>query len=634
MFKQKLIWTCVLVAVVVPAAMFADYFSNVFLFATPALVTPLNTAVIAALVSSPIGYYLIGQRFNMQRVRERLAASLAEKASAVDESQLRRQEAEGARADAELALEQLRESEALYRLLADNQTDVISLWTADGERKYTSPSLERAIGFSVEEVMAAPKLGNVHPDDAARVREMSEALTLESGARAAEFRLMHKDGSAVWVEGTFQRLSDGSGGMLTTTRIIAERKTLEQELVRALDEANVALAVKGDFLANMTHELRTPLNAIIGFSGLLQQSPALSARDARQVGLIWDASQTLLGVVNDVLDYSKLEAGAVEFDLQPFDPMQVAASTVALLAGQAAEKGLILRVSADGLEGTLLSDAARLRQVLLNFVSNAIKFTPRGEIQVLVGQTADVARRRLRVEVKDSGIGVPADQVDTIFGRFTQGDASVSRQFGGTGLGLAISKKIIEAMGGEIGVVSALGEGSTFWFEVSMPVATAASTAEDKVQAPAAVDKALRLLIVDDNAVNLELIGAVLEPFDLIIETAGDGVEAIEAVARTQFDVILMDVQMPNMDGLTATRHIRAAAAPSARRVPILAMTANVLPDQVARCLEAGMDDHVGKPINPQKLLEALARWSGADGRDRATGADADAPPPGQRTAA
>jgi CheY-like chemotaxis protein len=208
------------------------------------------------------------------------------------------------------------------------------------------------------------------------------------------------------------------------------------------------------------------------------------------------------------------------------------------------------------------------------------------------------------------------EQLGAIFDRFTQADASVSRQYGGTGLGLAISRRIVEAMGGVIGVASTLGEGSSFWFEVSLPRAGVGAVPGQAAEPgpPVAIRPALRLLVVDDNAVNRELITTLLAPFDLEIETAADGVDAIEAVSHAPFDLILMDVQMPNMDGLTATRRIRAAAAPGAPRTPIIAMTANVLPEQVDRCLAAGMDDHLGKPINPQKLLEALDRWSGPEG--------------------
>jgi len=609
--KQKLLTTLVVVLTIVAAAVLSDFLINGVLLATPGAFTPISTAIIAALVGAPVTYFLISQRLDLLRVKEALAATVADRERAVDEGLQRRGEAEA-------ALERSRESEALYRLLADNQSDVISLWDADGRRLYASPSVERAFGYTVGEILTLARTANAHPDDLRIIRQATEGLVPGGDARTAEYRLIHKDGSEVWVEASFRRLGDGSGGLLTTARIISERKRLEGELIRALDDAKAALAVKSDFLANMTHELRTPLNAIIGFSGLLKQSPNLDAADARQVRLVWDASQTLLSVVNDVLDFSKLEASAVEFEAHPFDPAELAETTVSLLSGQAAQKGLTLSASADGPGGLLLGDGPRLRQVLINFISNAVKFTPRGDVRVLVHQTPEGDARRLRVAVQDSGIGVPPEQIDSIFARFTQGDASISRRYGGTGLGLAISKRIIDALGGQIGVTSEPGAGSTFWFEVVMPLAGRADAGAGVGATPADVASSLRLLVVDDNAINRELICTLLQPFDLRIDTAADGVEAVEAASRADYDLILMDVQMPNMDGLTATARIRGGKGSTARRVPIIAMTANVLPEQIERCLAAGMDDHLGKPISPAKLLEALARWSQPDEDDDA----------------
>jgi PAS domain S-box-containing protein len=507
----------------------------------------------------------------------------------------------------------LQDSEHLYRLLADNQTDLISLWSGDGRnRLYASPSAERAFGFTAEEMMALPGSANAHPDDMPIITGLTDTLEHGGPAKSAEYRLHHRDGSLMWVEGTWRRLADGD--FLSTTRIINERKALQIELERALEDARAALTVKSDFLANMTHELRTPLNAIVGFSGLLKASPTLHENDRRGAELISDASQTLLSVVNDVLDFSKLEAGAVEMEAHPFGATELAETTALLLSGQAEAKGLSIRVETCGARDLLVGDSARLRQVLLNFLSNAVKFTTRGEIVVAVRQSpveTGPALRRLRVSVADQGIGVPPEQQQTIFDRFTQSDASVSRRFGGTGLGLAISKRIIRAQGGDIGVDSTPGVGSTFWFEVEMPLA-AIVDAETAGEGSVALDieQALRILVVDDNAVNRELVGAFLAPFDIEIATARDGVEAVEMALAGAYDLILMDVQMPNMDGMTATRRIRAQTPSGAPRVPIIAMTANVLDDQVRRCLEAGMDDHLGKPLDPAKLLETLSRWS------------------------
>jgi PAS domain S-box-containing protein len=614
MLKRKLINTATMTAFIVAAASAGDFVINVLLMSRPDQYTPVATALIALVVGAPVSFYLISQRFDVQRAKEELCAMVTDRERAVVESQRRRVEAEAAQATAERALERLRESEARYRQLTDRATDMIIRYDQAGQIQFASPSV-RQLGYAPHEMVGRNMAEFGHPEEHAfglRTRAFITRGGSLAPGRRLEYRARRADGAWAWLEGSPAPIRDETGvyaGAVTVLRDITERRAMEDELRRKQAEAEAAVRVKTDFLANMTHELRTPLNAIIGFSSLLKASADLGPRDARHIALISDASQTLLTIVNDVLDFSKLEAGAVELEIHPFDPVSVAESTVALLAGQAGDKGLTLSMQARGLTGGLLGDSARLRQVLLNFVSNAIKFTPSGDIQVRVSQAGDGAGRRLRIEVEDHGIGVPPDQVELIFGRFTQADASVSRQYGGTGLGLAISKRIIDALGGDIGVISTVGQGSTFWFEVSM--ATAHIPGETAVaSAPAgSIDRALRLLVVDDNAVNRELITALLSPFDLEIETAADGVEAVRAAARTAFDLILMDVQMPNMDGLTATRRIRAA--PGAPRTPIIAMTANVLPEQVARCLEAGMDDHLGKPINAARLLEALDRWSG-----------------------
>jgi PAS domain S-box-containing protein len=615
MLNQKLLKTAIAVATILGAALLGDFVFNYYLFVTPQAFTPLNTALIAVLVGTPVSYYLISQRLDMQRVKEELCASIAEKDHVALELGLRRQEAERAQAGAELALDQLRESEARYRMLTDRATDIIIRYNGQGMIEFASPSVHQ-IGYEPADLVGRNMAEFTHPDDLARAMKnraiVTSGGTLDPDERH-EFRTLCAGGEWRWLQGSPAPIRDETGatiGAVTVLRDVTARRAMEDELRRKRAEAEAAVRAKSEFLANMTHELRTPLNAIIGFSGLLKDSSELSERSARQIALIWEASQTLLGVVNDVLDFSKLEAGSIEPDLQAFDPEQLARSTVELLSGQALAKGLTVSVKVSGDEGPLMGDATRLRQVMLNFLSNAIKFTARGEIALTVSQRADGEARRLRVEVRDSGIGVPPEQAEAIFDRFTQGDASISRQFGGTGLGLAISKRIIEALGGEIGVISAPGEGSTFWFELTAPPAQAALAAEPAGEAPAPIAAALRLLVVDDNAVNRELITALLAPFGLDIETAVDGVEAIEAVAREPFDLILMDVQMPTMDGLTATRRIRASAAPGAPRIPIIAMTANVLTEQVERCLAAGMDDHLGKPISPQKLLEAIGRWS------------------------
>ncbi|MGZ6019970.1 MAG: hybrid sensor histidine kinase/response regulator, partial [Phenylobacterium sp.] len=433
----------------------------------------------------------------------------------------------------EQATQDLRESEQNYRLLAENVTDVISLASHDNRRLYVSPSIERVLGFGPGELLATPNYTYMHPDDTEMVQAFIASVTVETGPKTLEYRVFAKDGSIVWAETTFSRLNDGSGRVLGVSRDIGHRKVLEAELKDALARSEAAAAAKTDFLANMTHELRTPLTAIHGFAGVLRQSGALSGQDARHAGLIHDASQTLLGVVGDVLDFSKLEAGAFELDPAPFDPGATVRSAAEIVAQQAASKGLklVTRIDAPDSAPVLVGDAPRLRQVLLNFLSNAIKFTREGSVTVHLSGRLEGERCHMRIAVTDTGIGIGEAQIASLFNRFTQADASVSRQFGGTGLGLAISRQIVEAMGGRIGVDSAVGEGSTFWLEIDLPTA-ADDALGDQPEAAAALERPIRCLVVEDNAVNRELITILLSPFPIEIDTACDGAEALEAIRR------------------------------------------------------------------------------------------------------
>ncbi|HLY78331.1 MAG TPA: ATP-binding protein [Caulobacteraceae bacterium] len=511
----------------------------------------------------------------------------------------------------------LLDSEADYRVLADNIADVIGRLSVQGRWRYISPSIEATLGYTADEFRALQAPEFIHADDLPAVLELIAALSDHGGSATLEYRQIAKDGSLVWIETSFTVAYDEATHepveVICLSREINARKALEHDLVEALQRAEAAAAAKADFMANMTHELRTPLNAIIGFSGVLKGSVDLTSRDARHVGLIGEASGALLTVVNDVLDFSKLESGAFELDPQPFDPLALAGSVAALVEDQAAAQGLTLEVIADGAVEPVSGDGPRLRQVLLNLLSNALKFTTQGGVTLRLAQqpagNGDVA---LRVSVTDTGIGISPENQVAVFERFNQADASVSRRFGGTGLGLAICKRIVELMGGTIGVQSREGRGSTFWIELQLPLAVGA-LAPDAELAVAELDRPLRLLLVEDVAVNRELVRVILESFDIEIDTATNGAEAIDAVGRAVYDLVLMDVQMPVMDGLTAAAHIRALPDAALRRLPIIAMTANVLPEQVQRCLDAGMNSHLGKPINPAALLEAIAAWTAPD---------------------
>jgi CheY-like chemotaxis protein/anti-sigma regulatory factor (Ser/Thr protein kinase) len=375
----------------------------------------------------------------------------------------------------------------------------------------------------------------------------------------------------------------------------------------ARDAAESAAKAKSEFLANMSHEIRTPLTSIMGFSSLLGETSDLPDLAARYVQRISTAGQSLLSVVNDILDFSKLEAGQVDLDPHPFDPAAYVEDTVELLTRQAENKGLTLGLIVDdSVPERIDADSARLRQVLLNLVGNAIKFTAEGRVNVSVTHAGGL----LRVEVADTGPGIPAEKRDRLFQRFSQVDGAGSRNHGGTGLGLAISKSLVTLMGGEIGVESEEGKGSIFWFTFAAPVVRGRAEAAAKSEGPSD-DRAFRMLVVDDVHVNRELVRAMLEPFGHTFVEAENGAEAVAAALREPFDLILMDLQMPGMDGISATKAIRATSEVNGL-TPIVALSANVLPDHLAACAAAGMDDHIGKPIQPLRLLTKVAQWGGA----------------------
>jgi PAS domain S-box-containing protein len=515
----------------------------------------------------------------------------------------------------------IRESEARYRLLAENATDVIAQFDLNSAITFVTPSCEKVLGYDPEAMVGVRLLNLVHPDDRSQVKAVMAAY-IAAGPNAEgiglQYRLRHQDGRWIWVGSRPKIIFDEAGqpvALQSVIRDVSERVAAEIELARAREAAEAATAAKSEFLANMSHEIRTPLTGIIGFSGLLENLTDLPSHARLYVQRIVSGGQSLLSVVNDILDFSKLEARQVELDPQPFAPAAFIEGVVELVAAQAANKGLGLRMQMSGnLPACVVADSARLRQVLLNLLTNAIKFTAEGGVTVEVDYLT--AEHRLRVAVTDTGAGIAADKQDRLFERFSQVDNSITRQHGGTGLGLAICKGLVDLMGGAIRVDSAPDWGSTFSFTVIAPatVAVLHDHHADSMEARGLEARPAHILVVDDLAENRELVRTLLEAMGHAIDEAGGGAEAVSAAIGTRFDLILMDLQMPGMDGLTAARAIRDTAELNAE-TPIVALSANVLADQVAQCLAAGMNDHIAKPIRLDELIAKVTHWTsgGAD---------------------
>lgn len=518
---------------------------------------------------------------------------------------LERETGEGGRIrDAELR-EKL--AQARFDAMLEHASEAVLGVTPEGEVTTFNKAAERLWGWSAAEMLGR-HIGELleggwtdfHRDAYAK------ALRSDRPERLFELTTVAKDGRRVVVEGSRSKIEvDGVVTAMGFWRDVTTRKEGETALREAKELAERANHAKTEFLAAMSHEIRTPLNGVLGMAAALETTP-LSDLQRKMLGVINESGQSLMTLLTDILDLSKIEAGHMEFEEMPFDLGASLQAVASLYEETARAKNLTLdAVTADSARGVYLGDPTRLRQVLQNLISNAMKFTQAGSVKLRASAEPIAGGRRVvRFEVVDTGVGVSVEAQGRLFAKFMQADSSTSRKFGGTGLGLAICRELVTAMGGEIGVTSEEGQGSCFWF--TLPLVLAAEIepeAEEIVEE--AEDRPLRILAAEDNATNQFVLRAILGQKGLEATFVENGRLAVEAVQAQDYDLVLMDLHMPEMDGLSATQAIRALTGRKGD-VPVVAVTAEAMPEQVRRCLAAGMDAHVAKPIRPDVLYATI----------------------------
>jgi PAS domain S-box-containing protein len=494
--------------------------------------------------------------------------------------------------------------------LVQNLGEGIGIVDLDERFQFANPAAEEIFGVRPGALVGRNLREFTDPERFEFVRRQTEER--RRGERGTyELEVVGADGVPRVLLVTAAPLRDRAGqivGVLGIFRSITALKEVEADLRRAKEAAEAANRAKSDFLANMSHEIRTPMGGVVGMLRFLREAD-LPTPESEYARLAHDSALSLLTILNDIIDYSRIAAGKLELNLAPFDLIAAVADAASLLRAKAHEKNLVLRVlAADDVPPWRLGDAGRLRQVLLNLLGNAVKFTAEGSVSAAVRRPSDDrSAEAVEIEVADTGVGIAPEFLLQLFTQFTPLSAGGTANQRGSGLGLSISKRLVELMGGAISVRSELGRGAVFTVRLTLPL-TAAPAAEGAVSSPERPALRGRVLLVEDDKINQFVAQKMLEDLGCEVRTAGDGAEAIAAWESDELDLILMDVRMPRMDGYEATAEIRRREPPG-RRAPIVALTAHAVEGSREQCLAAGMDDYLSKPMTYESLAAVVRRW-------------------------